>query len=239
MSGGARSRLRPDSNGGVRIERGSGSAYDITACIAAGARRWPTRRPRPTASGSSSTATASASPASTSERARPELERAAHRHRARRRVDRRRDDQRTDRRDGRVGHVRRCARRTGRSALDDVSGTVDARASNGPISVEGGSGEFNVETANGPIQVRLAGRRWDGHLDARAANGPLTLQRAAELPVGRRDLLVVSLAVELPRRRPAATAIATGTSARAASLGVDPVVVKLTTVNGPVTINER
>ena len=33
---GAPLELRPDTNGGVRIERGSGSAYQITACIAAG-----------------------------------------------------------------------------------------------------------------------------------------------------------------------------------------------------------
>lgn len=30
--------LRPDANGGVRIERGAGGAYAITACIGAGAR---------------------------------------------------------------------------------------------------------------------------------------------------------------------------------------------------------
>jgi hypothetical protein len=30
--------VRPDANGGVRIERGSGGEYAITACIGAGAR---------------------------------------------------------------------------------------------------------------------------------------------------------------------------------------------------------
>jgi len=38
MMGGAPLELRPDANGGVRIERGTGRAYEITACIAAGAR---------------------------------------------------------------------------------------------------------------------------------------------------------------------------------------------------------
>ena len=38
VSAGGTLEIRPDSNGGVRIERGSAGAYQITACIAAGAR---------------------------------------------------------------------------------------------------------------------------------------------------------------------------------------------------------
>src|SRR4029079_11536524 len=38
MMGGAPLELRPDANGGVRIERGTGRAYEITAGIAARAR---------------------------------------------------------------------------------------------------------------------------------------------------------------------------------------------------------
>src|SRR4051812_27452656 len=36
--GGSPLEIRPDTNGGVRVERGAGRNYDITACIAAGAR---------------------------------------------------------------------------------------------------------------------------------------------------------------------------------------------------------
>ena len=69
-------------------------------------------------------------------------------------------------------------------SLTDVSGGVKARASNGPISVTGSSGEFDIETANGPIDVRLAGRRWDGHLDAHASNGPLSVRVPADYQSG-------------------------------------------------------
>src|SRR5829696_6765976 len=37
-AGTATLEIRPDANGGVRIERGSGSTYEITACVAAGGR---------------------------------------------------------------------------------------------------------------------------------------------------------------------------------------------------------
>jgi len=123
--------------------------------------------------------------------------------------------------------------------LDDVRGNVDARASNGPISVEGGSGQFNVETANGPISVRLSGQRWDGRLDARASNGPLTLN----VPQNYQSGVEVSSSGHAPWNC-RAQACRDGSRdwddrERSLRIGADPVVVKLRTVNGPVTVNER
>jgi hypothetical protein len=237
LAGGSPLEIRPDTNGGVRVERGSGRAYDITACIAAGAR-----------------SLADAQAAADSVRLVVEGNRvrvmAPDGGRARNwsvqlivtAPDGASIDAQTS--NGPIGlrgvsgtFVLRAS--NGPIGLDDVSGNVDARASNGPISVEGGRGQFNVETANGPIQVRLAGQRWDGRLDARASNGPLTLNVPANYQSG----VEVSSSYQSPWNC-RAQACREGNRdwderTRSIRIGVDPVVVKLSTVNGPVTINER
>ena len=123
--------------------------------------------------------------------------------------------------------------------IQDVQGEVKARASNGPISVEGSRGEFDIETANGPIQVKLDGRRWDGHLTARALNGPLTLSVPANYQSG----VEVTSSYHSPWSCRAAACRSGNRDwderTRSLRLGSDPIVVRLSTVNGPVTINER
>jgi len=237
MMGGAPLELRPDANGGVRIERGTGRAYEITACIAAGAQSQADAQAaadavRLTVDGNRVRVTGVEG-----ERARNwsvQLIVLA--------PDGASIDAQTS--NGPIGvhgvsgtFVLRAS--NGPIALDGVSGTVDARASNGPISVESGSGQFNVETANGPISVRLAGQRWDGRLEARASNGPLTLN----LPSNYQSGVEVSSSARSPWNC-RAQACRDGyrdsdERERSLRIGADPVVVKLTTVNGPVTINER
>ena len=114
-----------------------------------------------------------------------------------------------------------------------------ARAQNGPISVTGSRGEFDIETSNGPIDVRLSGRRWDGHLTARASNGPLSLR----VPAGYQSGVEVTSSNHSPWSC-RASACAGGNRdrderTRSLRLGTDPVVVRLSTVNGPVTVSER
>jgi hypothetical protein len=237
MMGGAPLELRPDANGGVRIERGTGRAYEITACIAAGARSM-----------------ADAQAAADSVRLSLEGNRVrvtgAEGERSRNwsvqlivsAPDGASIDAQTT--NGPIGvngasgtFVLRAS--NGPIGLDDVRGNVDARASNGPISVEGGSGEFAVETANGPISVRLNGQRWDGRLDARASNGPLTLN----VPQNYQSGVEVSSSGHAPWNC-RAQACRDGSRdwddrERSLRIGADPVVVKLRTVNGPVTVNER
>jgi hypothetical protein len=97
----------------------------------------------------------------------------------------------------------------------------------------------SIETGLGPIEVRFAGRRWDGHLDARASNGPLTVR----VPTNRQSGVQITSSNHSPwswRAAACRTEASTGTSGSAAlRLGVDPVVVRLSTVNGPVTVDER
>ena len=229
--------LRPDANGGVRIERGSGGEFAVTACVGAGARTQ-----------------AEAQAAADSIR----LEVNGNRVRVTGMGDREirnwsvqlivlaPDGASIDvtTTNGPIGvsnisgtFALRAS--NGPISLAGVEGEVKANASNGPISIEGGRGTFDVETANGPIGVRLTGQRWDGNLTARAGNGPLTLS----LPANYQSGVEVSSSGRSPWScRASACRNATGDwddRARTARFGGGPVAVHLSTVNGPVTINER
>jgi hypothetical protein len=234
---GAALELRPDANGGVRIERGSGGEFAITACIGAGAR---------------SRAEAQAAADSV------KLDVSGNRVRVTGIQDRAVrswsvhlivlapdgasiDAETTNGPIGVNGLSGTFALRAsnGPISLSSVEGEVRARASNGPIDVNGGRGTFDVETANGPIGVRLTGRRWDGSLTARASNGPLTVT----LPAGYQTGVEISSGAHSPWSCRAA-ACRDGNRdwddrSRLLRIGGDPVAVRLSTVNGPVTINER
>jgi len=230
--------LRPDGNGGVRVERGSGGAYEITACVGAGA------------------ATAADAQAAADnvrlviEGNRVRLSGTGDNNRVRSwsvqlivmAPDGANIDAETA--NGPIGisgldgtFALRAS--NGPISLQDVTGAVKARAANGPISVEGSKGRFDLETANGPITLRLQGQRWDGTLDARAANGPLTVSLAPDYQSG----VEISSGPHSPWNCRVA-ACRNGNrdwdeQSRSLRLGSDPVVVRMSTVNGPVTVNER
>ena len=123
-------------------------------------------------------------------------------------------------------------------ALDDVNGQVMARATNGPISVSGNRGDIDAATQNGPISVELRGSRWEGKLDARASSGPLQVSVPADYRSG----------VEISSRGGSpwecrASACRDGardwdSGSRTLRVGPAPVVVKIATVNGPVTVDD-
>lgn len=119
-------------------------------------------------------------------------------------------------------------------ALAHLRGTVAARAENGPISLKGDGGNVSIETQNGPISVGLLGTEWDaGALVARAQNGPLSV----ELPPQYRSGVDIESAGHAPwscRRDCGAQDSDSG--ARRAHLGDGPTHVRLSTVNGPVSV---
>jgi hypothetical protein len=122
-------------------------------------------------------------------------------------------------------------------SLDGVSGDVQARADNGPISVSESAGNVRVDTENGPIHVRLSGTAWlDGRLDAHAVNGPLTVN----VPEGYASGTVVASSGHSPVRcRAAACDKARKTwddESRRIEFGDGGVIVSLSTVNGPVSV---
>lgn len=134
-------------------------------------------------------------------------------------------------------------------SLKNVSGNVDAAAKNGPISIVGGSGNMKVEARNGPLSVQLDGNAWIGTLDASTQNGPLSVN----VPRGYNSGVVV----ESDGRSPVSCR-AEGCEQwnrtraddddgrwyrddrpRRIELGNGPADVRLSTVNGPVTIKDE
>lgn len=131
--------------------------------------------------------------------------------------------------------------RNGPLSLEDVSGNVDVTTANGPISIEGGSGTMKVKATNGPLSVRLE-NEWNGTLDASTKNGPLNVRVARGFGSG--------VVVEASGRGPISCRAAGCERAnrywddnedepRVIELGRGPANVRISTVNGPVTIREE
>ena len=235
---GARLDVEPGQNGGIRVERGAGTEYSITACIAAGGET-----------------TADAQRAA--EAVRIQID--GNRVRVANATELRHAsvhliieapagaqiDAKTTNGPISIHEVDGSftARATnGPIALTNVSGAVRAAAANGPISVSGSGGNLDVETQNGPISINLQGTQWAGELNARAQNGPLTVRVA--------DNFTSGVEISSSRRSPWNCRIAACRSdvtnpgmanddrgTRTVNVGSGPVVVKLSTVNGPVTLD--
>lgn len=122
-------------------------------------------------------------------------------------------------------------------SVDDCPGAIDAEARNGPISVVGSGGDLHVRTQNGPISIKLAGNAWDGAgLEARAVNGPVSLR----IPDGYRSGAVVESAGRSPFRCKGEACHRArhnwDDDGQRVELGGGPPSVRLSTVNGPVTV---
>ena len=125
-------------------------------------------------------------------------------------------------------------------ALRGCTGDVRAQATNGPISIRGSGGNFRVQTQNGPISVSLSGSSWEkGELEAHAVNGPIALK----IPEGYRSATRIESSRHSPiqchgRACDDARRSDEGES-RTLELGSGAApVVRLSTVNGPVTVRE-
>lgn len=122
-------------------------------------------------------------------------------------------------------------------ALEDSSGDIDVQAQNGPIHARADGGRLHLRTENGPIGVALSGAQWKGAgLDARAVNGPVSVR----IPAGYRSgTSVESLGHSPFQCRGEACAGARRTwneDRKRLELGEAPVVVKVSTENGPVSV---
>lgn len=121
----------------------------------------------------------------------------------------------------------------------ESSGTLDLETQNGPISLAGGSGNVKLNAKNGPISVRFDGATWDGNLEANTQNGPLSVK----VPAGFRSGLVV----ESNGRGPVSCRSEACRDARRSwdddenrriEIGSGPTVVRMSTVNGPISIKD-
>jgi hypothetical protein len=121
--------------------------------------------------------------------------------------------------------------------LRDFSGDAEVRAQNGPITISGSSGSMRIHTENGPISINLKGTIWNGTgLEADAQNGPLTLSVPSDYKS--------SFSVESRNYSPMSCHASICDSARKTwddnnrriEYGATPAMIKLSTVNGPVSI---
>ena len=124
-------------------------------------------------------------------------------------------------------------------SLKNFSGDAEITAVNGPISVEGSKGSVRIRTENGPISVALEGKTWSGTgLTADAHNGPLTLM----VPSGYES----SFVVESTNYAPVSCKASICDNARKTwddehrriEYGNAPAMIRLSTVNGPVSVRD-
>jgi hypothetical protein len=124
-------------------------------------------------------------------------------------------------------------------SLKNFSGEAEITAVNGPISLDGSRGNVRIHTENGPITVELAGNSWSGAgLTADAKNGPLTLM----VPSGYQS----SFVVESTNYAPVSCKASICDQARKTwddehrriEFGSAPAMIRLSTVNGPVSVRE-
>ena len=228
--------IRPSDKGGVHVVRGSGTTYSITACIAAAAPTMAEAQKlvdgvRIVVQGGQVTTTGADNDRHTNVQLVVEAPRDA-------RI-------RATTVNGPIAFEDVSGTFTadasnGPIALRNVNGSVNVRTRNGPIAIHGGTGTFDAEAVNGPISVALEGTRWNGRLDARSQNGPLTVSVPQNFTSG----VEISSSSHSPWSCRLAQCRESGTgrdydSARSLRLGSDPIVVKISTNNGPVTIASR
>jgi hypothetical protein len=124
-------------------------------------------------------------------------------------------------------------------SLKNFSGDAEITAVNGPISVEGSKGSVRIRTENGPISVALEGKTWSGTgLSADAKNGPVTLM----VPSGYES----SFVVESTNYAPVSCKGSICDNARKTwddehrriEYGNAPAMIRLSTVNGPVSVRD-
>lgn len=129
--------------------------------------------------------------------------------------------------------------KNGPISIRKFSGDAELTAVNGPISLEGSTGNLRVHTENGPITVELAGNSWSGAgLTADAQNGPVTLM----VPSGYQSGFVVESTNYAPMSCKASicdNARKTwDDNHRRIEYGSSPAMIHLSTVNGPVSVQE-
>jgi hypothetical protein len=124
-------------------------------------------------------------------------------------------------------------------SLKNFSGDAEITAVNGPITLEGSNGSVRIHTENGPISVALEGKTWNGAgLTADAENGPMTLR----VPSGYQS----SFVVESTNHAPVSCRASVCDNARKTwddehrriEYGNVPAMIRLSTVNGPVSVEE-
>ena len=118
------------------------------------------------------------------------------------------------------------------------TGELDLNSHNGPVTLEGNSGKQTVHTENGPVTLSLSGNSWDGAgIEAHATNGPVKLQ----IPSGYKSGVVLESDGHGPFQC-IASVCSEGRKtwedeSKRIEFGSGPTLVRLSTVNGPVSVD--
>jgi len=122
--------------------------------------------------------------------------------------------------------------------VSECSGEIDLSAHNGPVTLRGNRGKLNVRTQNGPVTLALDGTTWDGPgLEARAQNGPVTVS----IPSGYQSGVLVESAGHGPFQCQASVCSQGRKTweedVKRIEFGSGPAVIRVSTVNGPVSVD--
>jgi len=122
--------------------------------------------------------------------------------------------------------------------VTECTGDLDLNSHNGPVTLEGNSGKLNVRTENGPVTVSLTGQKWSGSgLEAHATNGPVNLEIPSRYESG--------VLLESEGNGPFQCHASVCSEGRKTwdddhkriEFGTGPTLVRVSTVNGPVSVN--
>ena len=123
--------------------------------------------------------------------------------------------------------------------LRNVNGQVHANTQNGPIDVTGSSGDFRLSAQNGPLTVVLDGSSWSGgEIEGHTQNGPLTVR----LPDGYQSPIRIDASKHSPvecRAVQCQQSARTWDRPNVIEFGGGSPVIRLSTINGPVTVTSR
>jgi len=118
--------------------------------------------------------------------------------------------------------------------LAHVRGKVDAKATNGPIGFIGHEGDMDLRAENGPVSIKLDSPAWSGKgLDGSTQNGPIKVVVPDELQTGVR---VQSSSHSPWSWKGYSSSENSDDDLRVVQLGKGTVLVRVSTVNGPVDI---
>ena len=118
------------------------------------------------------------------------------------------------------------------------TGELDLNSHNGPVTLEGNSGKQTVHTENGPVTLSLSGNSWNGAgIEAHATNGPVKLQ----IPSGYKSGVVLESDGHGPFQCKASVCSegrkTWDDERKRIEFGSGPTLVRVTTVNGPVSVD--